>query len=364
MSFYVRIRKSGWYLYEEKYVDGERLQLKVPNQIYLEIGIDPDLSPEAAKQRVKEINKERSFQRKQQHAAAARTALKLQDFDKLYFKEEDIVKFEERLRMRTAGSDRHLQKLFSQFKHVQKMMRRLKIGPEDYLDKSEYIFKYLAENEISLDYSNKIIQMANYWGAYLSKRQAKFFDPISPIPGSFQTLIAKAQRKKKKAVRRPSKRLNIPGLAKLKTKLSREKYNWVALSFEFGLRPDEVDSLKESAEVITNISGVEVLRVFQSKIEGADLEGAYKYIPILFEEQRVALSALPEIARPSAKEIGAVLEGCDTYCGRKGFADLMQSRGQKLEHISLWLGHKNIQTTLKTYKDLANVPFTPVKKIV
>jgi integrase len=46
------------------------------------------------------------------------------------------------------------------------------------------------------------------------------------------------------------------------------------------------------------------------------------------------------------------------YSGRKGFTDLMQSNGQKLEDISLWLGHRSIEMTWKHYKDKKAIQFT------
>lgn len=49
------------------------------------------------------------------------------------------------------------------------------------------------------------------------------------------------------------------------------------------------------------------------------------------------------------------------YCGRKGFTDFKISKGQTLENVSLYLGHKNIQTTWKFYKDRKRVDFNPTE---
>ena len=49
----------------------------------------------------------------------------------------------------------------------------------------------------------------------------------------------------------------------------------------------------------------------------------------------------------------------DLYCGCKGFTNFMISKGQSLENISMLLGHKNIQTSWKFYKDLKRVDFDP-----
>lgn len=42
-------------------------------------------------------------------------------------------------------------------------------------------------------------------------------------------------------------------------------------------------------------------------------------------------------------------EGIDLYGGRKGFNDLMLSKGQALENISAWMGHSTLERTLRSY---------------
>jgi hypothetical protein len=43
--------------------------------------------------------------------------------------------------------------------------------------------------------------------------------------------------------------------------------------------------------------------------------------------------------------------GVDAYAGRKGFADLMLSRGQSFENISTWMGHSTISRKWRSYKN-------------
>lgn len=42
--------------------------------------------------------------------------------------------------------------------------------------------------------------------------------------------------------------------------------------------------------------------------------------------------------------------GVTLYAGRKGFSDLMLSRGQSFENISIWMGHSTLQRTWRSYK--------------
>jgi hypothetical protein len=42
--------------------------------------------------------------------------------------------------------------------------------------------------------------------------------------------------------------------------------------------------------------------------------------------------------------------GVTLYAGRKGFSDLMLSKNQSFENISVWMGHSSLQRTWKSYK--------------
>lgn len=369
MSFYVRVRPSGrWFLYEEKYENGERKQLKVELLSYQAIGIHQDLTPSQARERVKEINRENSKLAKT-ISAAARKADALNRFDDIFFKEKLVAQFIERLQKRAEDNPAHYAKLVSHFHYVQKMILKLKHLPKQYSDESDSIYSFMIGECISVDYAKKIVQMLNAWGRFVAKTNNSFFEDVAKPNKTQRKNLAKAQRKVL-GVRRESARLERSMLSKLKSKLPIEEYNWVLLSFWFGLRPSEVDSLVQNssnskhsaAEIETNQSGIKVLKVFQSKIEDENVDKAYKFIPILFSEQIEALKLLPNIRRPKPQSLKAVVPKLDTYGGRKGFADLMQSLGQQIEHVSIWLGHTDIKMTLATYKQRSNVPFTQVKK--
>ncbi len=56
--------------------------------------------------------------------------------------------------------------------------------------------------------------------------------------------------------------------------------------------------------------------------------------------------------RPLAKTVRKHFGmGHDNYAGRKGFVDLMLSKGQTLENISIWMGHSTLNRTWRSYKN-------------
>ncbi len=56
--------------------------------------------------------------------------------------------------------------------------------------------------------------------------------------------------------------------------------------------------------------------------------------------------------RPIAKTMRQYFGyGTNLYGGRKGFSDLMLSKGQSLHNISIWMGHSSLERTWRSYKN-------------
>lgn len=67
-----------------------------------------------------------------------------------------------------------------------------------------------------------------------------------------------------------------------------------------------------------------------------------------------------KLQRPCLKTLKKYLKDqkISLYGGRKGFTDLMLSYGQKIEDISVWMGHTSIEVTWRYYKNKLKVSFT------
>ncbi len=101
-------------------------------------------------------------------------------------------------------------------------------------------------------------------------------------------------------------------------------------------------------------NGRKILWVFQTKIVALPPEDRWKPIPILFDEQYFALKIITDqnFKRPIVRAIHQYIgKGHDLYGGRKGFVDLMLSRNQSLENISIWMGHSTLDRTWRSYKN-------------
>lgn len=375
--FYIRKNraKGSWSLYYETYERGKRKQTKVPELNYSDLGFKKTLTLEEAQKRCKRVNRERRFQKEEIKARinAAENLLKLESLDQTLFPEEYVQAFSDQLDADNFGSEAHLKKLYNHFNFVQKMMIELRLTPSLYKENARRVFKYFIKKKISLSYSRKLISTANRWGAFVSKQEGRYFDPM-PIPKNREgTAISSAQKTKsgkssELGVRTASESLSPEALESAKDSfLDIEHYNFLYITLWFGLRPYEAEMLhdeKKWSVVRDKGSGVLVLKVYQTKLMSVEEDKRYKYIPILFKEQQQALKLIRKGVhkRPHPKTVRKHLKANITlYGGRKGFTDLMLNREQKLEDISLWLGHKNITTTWKHYKDKELVKFVKTK---
>ncbi len=110
---------------------------------------------------------------------------------------------------------------------------------------------------------------------------------------------------------------------------------------------------REMWRIETLSTGKKILWVFQTKIIALPVEERWKPIPIIFSEQKFAVRIIESgnFKRPLMKTVIKNFgKGTTTYGGRKGFTDLMLSKNQAFENISVWMGHSSLQRTWKSYK--------------
>lgn len=219
---------------------------------------------------------------------------------------------------------------------------------------ADKVYQYFAEKKVSISYTQKVLRAMNMWGEYLGEHEKKFFKPLKMPKGHQRQRIRDAQMNGKKGTNE-SRPMTPDLLKELNGKLRDDNYNWIYLSFWLGLRPEEVDSLKNPKFYRWEVADdKQVLSVYQSKLTAIDYEKRWKPIPLLEVEQTFCHAIINggNFKRPLTKTIHAVLgKGYGCYAGRKGFQDTMLARGWGLENISIWMGHQSIETTWKYYKN-------------
>jgi hypothetical protein len=273
---------------------------------------------------------------------------------------EFVAEFEKRfLRVRdsdTTNGRKKRSRAHIIWRAAQKAIAAIHMEPSEWFYHTHEIYDHFHRQRYSVRYIHVILKFMNLWGFFICRKLALPFLGI-PCPKGYERarLIEANYEKQDATVRRPSLPLSPEDLSKVAAKLNQPNLNWLYLSIWLGLRPQEIDNLhnKEMWRLEKNIAGKDILWVFQTKIVALPIEDRWKPIPIIFDEQKFAIRIIESngFKRPITKTMRKYFgPGTTLYAGRKGFTDLMISKGQILENISVWMGHSTLDRTWRSYK--------------
>lgn len=323
------------------------------------LGFYKYMTEKEAKARAKQLNTQLHIRRQEERLKDLEN--KNQTFHKRFdsiFPDEFLVEFERRF-IKARDSDvesgrRRTTRARIVWKAAQKMIINLGVEPTDWLYSTYEIYDYFYSIGYSIRYISSVLKFANLWGYYFCKKTGRAFLPVSCPKGYERSRLIEAYYEKSNAKRKPSKALEPNNLYISKGIIKEDQFNWLYLTVWLGLRPKEVDNCKDkSLWKVEEYNGRKILWIYQTKIIALPPDDRWKPIPILFDEQKFALRILKEqkYTRPLVKTIHRYFgDGIDCYGGRKGFTDLMLSKGQSIENISIWMGHSTMDRTWRSYK--------------
>lgn len=335
-------------------------------------GIDDRLTFEQVREICRSLNSKANLEKKNERVRSQLLARQNQDglIQSSFLPEYAVKIFEEKILLRRfAGSEEKMKtlKLFSHWKFVQALIAEMQMEPKDYADDSIRIYRYLELQKISPAYTVKVLRMLNAWGQFYTKhRGGTGIEEVRMPRGVSRQGIARAYQRKDE-YKGPADILHAMELEANQSKLLDYNYNWLYLSVWLGLRPEEVDNLKNLNSFTVEMDddqATSVLWVFQSKLTSVAEAKAWKPIPLIVPEQVKCIKIIEDgnFKRPLNKTLRKIFseKRVTGYSGRKGFTDMMLTLGQGLEEISLWLGHTSIDTTWKSYKNKQQVRFKKV----
>lgn len=352
-TFFVRWKRKTWSLLKQEYVNGKSLQTTVPRDLYKSFGFNPEWSLEEAKKRVRQLNGKGKIDRLKAISAARNHNFKAIT-ESVFVDVETASDFQGHLLSSSfAANDK---KIISHWKTVVDLIKTLSLEPREFSLNSNRIFKLLMERRYSIDYVTKLIRIMNLWGSFLARKQNFHFDPIITPRGHIREKLHEAYLSKPENRAGGATPLTPKLLNKYESRFLPGQFEWMFVSLWFGLRPKEVTGDWK----LSKDDDVDVLHIYQSKLTSVKKELRWKLIPVLYPEQKRALSMLKlgGLKRPLLKTITAIFgEGYGLYSGRKGFTDLMLDLGQEIDAISAWLGHQSLDMTWKRYKNRNRVQY-------
>ena len=387
-SYYVRKGLNNtWYLMIETYIGGERKQRGVEQARFNDLGLTNTMTLAQARSRVREINKLDRNKKSEYRAKifSAKRAEWQKAVDKIYFPPEIMETFLSDIYDSPGMKKKYQNRLVRCFEVITEMIpKHVQILPHQYNSNIKKVVSYFCKQKYSISYSSDIIMVMNMWAKCYAKHKGVYADLIEKLNPSFRIAINDAHLTKEVAVRKRAVPITRPDLENMQSLIDKSNeeemgfYRWVRASWLFGLRPSELDRFilgNQEEERIVYDDGVMCLQVKQTKtVNKSGVRLSYKKIPVLSKEQEEALAEILNFpaTRPEPEWMDKRLrikgkkykpEGhkFDCYSGRKGFIDLMLSPeyNQKLENISVYLGHTSITTSFTHYKDKENLHYTP-----
>lgn len=325
------------------------------------LGFHSGMSLEDARVRAKQINAQRFLKEQEKRLYTQQKIEKAEKIkNEFCLPLEFVAEFEKRfIRVRdseTESGRRKKSRAHIVWRAAQKTIVAVQIEPSEWFYHIHEIYDHFHGCRYSVRYIHAILKFINLWGFFISRKLAQPFLQI-PVPRGYERmrLIEANYQKQSDSVRRVSKPLTPEQLDLVIERLNRENFNWLFLSVWFGLRPQEIDNLKNKNlwKIKKLQNGREILWIFQTKIVALPPEDRWKPIPIIFEQQKFGLQIIKSgfYKRPIIKTMRRHFgRGIDLYGGRKGFSDLMLKKNQSFENISVWMGHSTLDRTWRSYK--------------
>ncbi len=320
------------------------------------------MSYESARVRQQQLNMQLHLKRSEESKLKFEETLKSTHHKQAAFIPEIYrEEFEERYfysrRLETVLKNRHL----SHWRAAQQLILHLKLEPMHWRDHCESVYDWFFNKKFSISYTRSILRAFNLWGYFISKKIGTPFLPVPPPRGFERTRILESYFSKADHCKR-SDPLTPAMLESARDALKPEQYDWLYLSLWLGLRPKEVDQLRDARyrRILYDEKATPVLWIYQSKLCSVPERYRWKLIPLFLEQQKATLAIIEagKFERPLVKTVRAHIHpNLNLYGGRKGFTDLMLSKGQLLENISQWMGHSSVQRTWTSYKSRLHVHY-------
>jgi hypothetical protein len=342
----------GWKINFEVFIDGVRQSRDIPKSEWVRLGFNTSMSRDEALERARVLNAQLEVKRLETKRAMIASRLTHDKVTQIAYL-SGAQEFENKL---TGKSVSH-------WNSARIMLTDLKIAPEEWADRANEFYEYFEKKQWSNSHVQKMIYLMNKWAAIDFKKRKQYFEPLRTPRGRAREKINDSYFDKRENGL-TSEPLLPNELERQKDKLKVEQYNWLYISIWFGLRPSEIDIIgrpsSKTTWYIENGSKGKVLWVYQKKLSSVPKGQRTKPIPCVRDEQLIGLNIIEncKIQKPLTKTLKRYFgENIRLYAGRKGFTDLMLSFGYKLEDISVWLGHRSIERTWKSYKDKQRVVF-------
>ncbi|CAK9252014.1 unnamed protein product [Sphagnum jensenii] len=339
-------------------------QKRVPITQYDTVGVPRSLTLEEARERTESINAQVELTSRERKRLGVIARLEGETLvQSAYLSPGDVHEFEQRILLeRMSAEEAKGKKLLSHWRACKRVMTIVQLDISEWHEKPFKFYDHWKREKVSLSYIKKLIPLLNRWGFYQAKKYKKAFMSL-PFPAGLESEKISDSYYTEYERGNESDPMTPAQLEANRNNLKPAQWNWLYLAIWFGLRPKELDSLKRQPSKTTwsigkNKHDVSLLYVYQSKLVRIPREKRTKHIPCLCPEQLECLKIIESgnFSRPLVKTLKKFFtEYTNCYAGRKGFTNLMLSKGHQFNEVSKWLGHRSLDRSYNVYLDHQNV---------
>lgn len=245
MGYYVRVLRSQhrppkWKLQfashkKEHAVNSKSKKPKkewdIPKQRWFSLGFQPNMTIEHARARAQQLNAKLHIKRhEERRLALEKTAADLQNRFNAAIPELYKQDFEQKYVFGRFNGPEWRKRFLRTWRAVQKMLLEIQLDPADWYDEMHRFYDYFHARRFSLSYIRRILQLANLWGYFLSRKLGQPFVKI-PVPrGKEKERILSAYFEKQGRHVCESDPITPKQLEQARTKLDKSHYNWLYLS--------------------------------------------------------------------------------------------------------------------------------------
>lgn len=346
-------KNRAWKVQYRTHVGGDHVR-DISENDYLRLGLNRRMGIEEVQGRLKQLNAQEKLKRLEEKRLSIKARMDLQALQSNSFLPDNL-----RDEFETNHIDATAKKA-SHWRTAKLLLAEMQIDPIDWEFNKAKWYRLFQSKNYSGDYIQKLLLVLNKWGRFCAYRQKTYFEQLSTPRGRDKQRLVDSYENNSTSTKE-SNPLTPKLLESIRSRISLAAYNWLWLSLYLGLRPMEVDSLLKppgdrSWRLEMNYDGgdLPVLWVYQGKLTGLSSKERLKPIILKYDEQRACIAIIQskQFKRPLNKTLKLHTGGqVTTYGGRKNFVDMMLAKGNSLEAISQWLGHRSINRTWASYKN-------------
>jgi len=187
LGFFIRPTTKSFRIVEEQWTP-ERTTKTVPRESYPALGFRYDMTVDEAKARAIQINQQALLEAKK-IASAVRRVEHEATVNNAYLPPKLVLLFRAELESMYEDNPSRLDTILKHWKAAESLISTTELDPKDFYSQRSKIFNYYKIKQWSPDYIKRLNNILNLWGAFCSRRNNSFFQPIPKLASMERKMV-------------------------------------------------------------------------------------------------------------------------------------------------------------------------------